>query len=279
MSLFQAAKIKWPLILIAWSFMLIMLILPIVLVISQAFSNGLPHYLSVLGSLNTLHAINLTVAATVVSVGVNLVIGVCAAWVIAFHDFPGKRLLNTLIDLPFSVSPVVAGLIFILIFSRTGWFYPVLAKLNVQIIFAPPAIFLATIFVTFPFVARELIPVLEARGREEEQTAAFLGAHLKDIFFQITLPAIKTPLLTGLVLATARAMGEFGAVAVVSGNIPGKTLTLPLLVQSLYNQFKFPDAFAVATILLIMTFLIVFLQRFLTESSPTRKDDANVHSN
>ena len=271
MQLFQSKKIKWPLILITWGFMLMLLILPIALVVTQAFSSGLSHYLKVLANLNTLHAINLTVAATVVSVLVNLVIGVSAAWIIAFHDFPGKRLLNTLIDLPFSVSPVIAGLIFILTFSRTGWFYPVLQSLNIQVIFAPPAIFLATIFVTFPFVSRELIPVLEARGREEEQTAAFLGANLKDIFLQITLPAIKTPLLTGLVLATARAMGEFGAVAVVSGNIPGKTLTLPLLVSSLYDEFKFSDAFAVATILLVFTFLIVFLQRQLTGSEKILK--------
>mgnify|MGYP003365348921 CR=1 FL=1 len=261
--LFQSKKIKWPLVLIAWGFMIILLILPIALVITQAFSTGFSHYLIVLASPNTLHAINLTIAATVVSVFVNLIIGVSAAWIIALNDFPGKRLLTKLIDIPFSVSPVIAGLIFILTFSRTGWFSPVLQSLNIQIIFAPPAIFLATIFVTFPFVARELIPVLEARGREEEQTAAFLGANLTDIFMQITFPAIKTPLLTGMVLATARAMGEFGAVAVVSGNIPGKTLTLPLLVQSLYDQFKFPDAFAVATILLIFTFLIVFLQRLL----------------
>ncbi len=263
MSLFQSKLIKWPLIAITWLFMLVMLIIPIVLVLVQAFAKGVPHYLATLADLTTLHAINLTIAATAVSVFVNLIIGVSAAWVIAFHDFPGKRLLNTLIDLPFSVSPVIAGLIFILIFSRTGWFYPVLAALHIEIIFAPPAIFLATIFVTFPFITRELVPVLEARGRQEEQAAAFMGANLKTIFTQITFPAIKTPLLTGLVLATARAMGEFGAVAVVSGNLPNKTLTLPLLVQALYNQFKFPDAFAVATILLGFTFLIVYLQRIL----------------
>ncbi|KRK34645.1 sulfate ABC transporter permease [Loigolactobacillus bifermentans] len=261
MNLFQSRRIKWPLLIITWLFMLVLLILPIVLVFTQAFAAGWRHYFSVLGDLTTLHAINLSVAATVLSVGINLVLGLSAAWAIAFYDFPGKKLLNTLIDLPLSVSPVIVGLIFILIFGRTGW----LQGLHWQVIFAPPAIFIVTIFVTFPFVARELIPFLIARGREEEQTAAFLGAHFWQILRQITLPAIKAPLGTGLVLATARALGEFGAVAVVSGNIPDKTLTLPLLVQNLYNDFKFTDAFAVATILLLTTFLIITLKRILIQ--------------
>lgn len=268
MHLFQQRSIKWPLIIITWIIVLILLALPIILIFIQALSNGVGHYLHVLGSLMTLHAINLTITATLVSVLVNLIIGVSAAWIIAFHDFPGKRLLNTLIDLPLSVSPVIAGLIFILTFSRTSWFYPIATTLHLQILFAPPAIFLATIFVTFPFIARELIPVLEFRGRQEEQTAAFLGAKFEDIFLQITLPAIKKPLLTGIVLATARAMGEFGAVAVVSGNIPNKTLTLPLLVQLLYNQFKFADAFAIATILLLFTLIIEYVQASLLNPTP-----------
>ncbi|GAF38388.1 sulfate transport system permease protein CysW [Agrilactobacillus composti DSM 18527 = JCM 14202] len=269
MKQFQSKRIKLPLIIIAWGFMALLLILPIILVISQAASHGLGHYLQLLANLNTLRAFNLTVAATVISVGVNLILGLSAAWIIAFHDFPGKRLLNTLIDLPLSVSPVIVGLIFVLTFGRTGWLAPLVAHFNLQIIFAPPAIFLVTIFVTFPFVTRELVPVLIARGREEEQTAAFLGANFWQIFTQITLPAIKTPLAGGLVLASARAMGEFGAVAVVSGNIVGKTLTLPLLVQSLYNQFKFEDAFGVATILLASTFAIIYLKRILLKNSPT----------
>lgn len=265
MKLFQSRRIKWPLLIITWLFMGLLLILPIVLVFTQAFAAGWRHYLAVLGDLTTLHAINLSVAATVLSVGVNLILGLSAAWALAFYDFPGKKLLNTLIDLPLSVSPVIVGLIFILIFGRTGWCAPLLQHLNCQIIFAPPAIFIVTIFVTFPYIVRELVPFLMARGREEEQTAAFLGAHFWQIFRQITFPAIKVPLGTGLVLATARALGEFGAVAVVSGNIPDKTLTLPLLVQNLYNDFKFTDAFAIATVLLLTTFLIITLKRVLLQ--------------
>lgn len=261
MQLLQTKKVKWALLAVTWTFIFIILILPLILVVSQAFAHGWRAYLTTVSSLVTLQAINLTVAATLISIGFNLVFGVSAAWLIAFYDFPGKRLLNALIDLPFSVSPVIAGLIFILTFGRGGWLAPLFDAIHIQIVFAPPAIFLTTIFVTFPFVAREVIPVLAAKGREEEQTAALLGANLSQIMRQITFPAIKTPLATGLVLATARALGEFGAVAVVSGNIRGKTLTLSLLVQTLYNDFKFNDAFAVATILLATTVLVVTLKR------------------
>lgn len=220
MQLLQTKKVKWTLLVVTWTFIFIILILPLILVVSQAFAHGWRAYLTTVSSLVTLQAINLTVAATLISIGFNLVFGVSAAWLAPLFD-----------------------------------------AIHIQIVFAPPAIFLTTIFVTFPFVAREVIPVLEAKGREEEQTAALLGANLSQIMRQITFPAIKTPLATGLVLATARALGEFGAVAVVSGNIRGKTLTLSLLVQTLYNDFKFNDAFAVATILLATTVLVVTLKR------------------
>ncbi len=266
MQLLQTKPIKWLLLVLAWLFIGIVLVLPVGLVLVQAFASGWHTYLTTISSLITLQAINLTVTATLISIVFNLVFGVSAAWLIAFYDFPGKRLLNALIDLPFSVSPVIAGLIFILTFGRGGWLAPLFSAIHVQIVFAPPAIFLTTVFVTFPFVAREVIPVLEAKGREEEQTAALLGASFSQILWQITFPAIKAPVAGGLVLATARALGEFGAVAVVSGNIQGKTLTLSLLVQNLYNDFKFNEAFAVATILLGSTILVVLLKQRLLKN-------------
>ncbi|MFD0897103.1 sulfate ABC transporter permease [Loigolactobacillus binensis] len=263
MQLLQAKKVKWLLLAIAWLFIFGILILPLALVVMQALALGWRTYLTTISSLVTLQAVNLTVAATVISLLFNLVFGISAAWLLTFYDFPGKHLLNALIDLPFSVSPVIVGLIFVLTFGQTGWLAPLFTTIKVQIIFAPPAIFLTTIFVTFPFVARELIPVLAAKGREEEQTAALLGASAWQILRQITFPALKAPLATGLVLATARALGEFGAVAVVSGSIRGKTLTLSLLVQTLYNNFKFKQAFVVATILLGSTLAVVILKRRL----------------
>lgn len=260
MLVLQSKKMKCILISIVWLFTAVMMITPLIFVLTQAFQNGITGYIKAVTDVFTLKALKLTLEATVVAVAFNTVFGISAAWFLTFYDFKGKRLLNTLIDLPFSVSPVIAGLIFILTFGRIGWAAPLLEKLNLQIIFAPPAIFLATIFVTFPFVARELLPLLSARGREEEQTAAFLGGNFWTIFTEVTYPAIKRPLFYGLVLATARSMGEFGAVSVVSGNLRGQTLTLPLLVETLYNEFKIADAFAVATILVFFSFVIMIVK-------------------
>jgi sulfate transport system permease protein len=260
MLVLQSKKMKVVLIAIVWLFVALMMVTPLIFVFTKAFQNGVGSYVKAITDVFTLAALKLTLEATVISVVFNTIFGISAAWVISFYDFKGKRLLNTLIDLPFSVSPVIAGLIFVLTFGRIGWAAPLLEKINVQIIFAPPAIFLATIFVTFPFVARELIPSLSVRGREEEQTAAFLGGNFWTIFKEVTYPAIKKPLFYGLVLATARSMGEFGAVSVVSGNLRGQTLTLPLLVETLYNEFKISDAFAVATILVFFSFVIMFIK-------------------
>lgn len=260
MLILQSKKVKRILIGFVWLFVLLLMLTPLLFIFISAFKSGPSHYLHVLRDTFTLAAVKLTLAATILSVVFNTIFGLSAAWLVTFYDFKGKVLLNTLIDLPFSVSPVIAGLIFVLTFGRTGWAYPLLAHFDIQIIFAKPAIFLATIFVTFPFVARELIPFLAVRGREEEQTAAFLGGNLVTIFREITYPAIKRPLMYGVVLATARAMGEFGAVAVVSGNIRGETQTLPLLVEALYNEFKISDAFAVATILVFFSCVIMILK-------------------
>ncbi|WP_461214233.1 sulfate ABC transporter permease subunit [Lacticaseibacillus sp. GG6-2] len=270
--MFNAKHIRYPLIALAWIISLGLIGLPIGLIIDQALSDGLTHYLTALGALITLNALNLTVIATVITVMVDLILGIAAAWVTTFYDFPGKKILNAIIDLPVAVSPVIAGLIFILTFSRTGWAAPLLAHLHFQIIYARPAIVLATIFVTFPLVARTIAPVMAARGREAEQAAAFMGASWRRILQQITLPAIRVPLAQGIVLAASRALGEFGAVAVVSGSIPNQTLTLPLLIQTLYDEFKFSDAFAVATILLATTIVILALEHHLLERST-----ANVH--
>lgn len=246
-------------------FLGVFLVLPVVLVLISAFEKGLPYYFQMLVDPMTLHALYLSGLVILVSVPLNVVFGVAASWAIARFRFPGRALLITLIDLPFSVSPVVAGLLFVLLFGSAGWFGDYLRLHGIQILFAPPGIIIATVFITFPFVARELIPVLEDQGREEEEAARLLGAGPWTTFFRITIPSIRWGLFYGIVLSTARSLGEFGAVSVVSGHIRGLTNTLPLHVEILYNEYETTGAFAVASALMFFS-LITLVLRSIIES-------------
>ena len=237
---------------IALGFLLLFLVLPLAAVFTEAFRNGWDAYKSALLEGDALAAIRLTLLTAAVSVPLNLVFGVMAAWAIAKHSFPGKSVLTTFIDLPFAVSPVVAGLIYVLVFGAQGWFGPWLADHGIKIVFAVPGIILATVFVTFPFVARELVPLMQAQGTEEEQAAIVLGATGWQVFTRVTLPNIKWGLIYGVILCNARAMGEFGAVSVISGHIRGQTTTMPLHVEILYNEYQSAAAFAVASLLALL---------------------------
>lgn len=245
----EPAVIRWILTAVALIFLTLFLALPLAAVFSQAFEKGFAVYLEALRDADTLSSIKLTLITAAVTVPLNLIFGVTAAWAIAKFNFPGKNLLITLIDLPFSVSPVISGLIYVLIFGLQGWIGPWLQEHDVKIVFAVPGIILATIFVTFPFVARELIPLMEAQGKEEEEAALVLGATGLQTFFRVTLPNIKWGIIYGVILCNARAMGEFGAVSVVSGHIRGMTNTVPLHVEILYNEYNYTAAFAVASLL------------------------------
>jgi sulfate transport system permease protein len=255
--------VRWTILTLALSFFALFLLLPLVAVFAEALRKGWETYLTALSEPDALSAVRLTLIATAISVPLNLVFGVSAAWAIAKFEFRGKQLLITLIDLPFSVSPVIAGLIYVLMFGAQGWFGPWLAEHDIKIIFAVPGIVLATVFVTFPFVARELIPLMEAQGREEEEAAVVLGASGWQIFWRVTLPNIKWGLLYGVILCNARAMGEFGAVSVVSGHIRGMTNTLPLHVEILYNEYNFAAAFAVASLLALLALVTLALKTFV----------------
>jgi sulfate transport system permease protein len=239
------------------------LFLPLVAVFAEALRNGLGVYLEALREPDALAAIRLTLLVAAIAVPLNLVFGVAAAWAVAKFEFRGKAFLTTLIDLPFSVSPVVSGLIYVLIFGAQGWAGPWLAKHDLQIIFAVPGIVLATVFVTFPFVARELIPLMQSQGNDDEQAALSLGANGWQAFWHVTLPNIKWGLLYGVLLCNARAMGEFGAVSVVSGHIRGLTNTMPLHVEILYNEYNFAAAFAVASLLAGLALVTLGLKAFL----------------
>lgn len=236
------------------------LLLPVVLVLASAFEKGVAYYFQMLADPMTLHAVYLSSLVVFVSVPLNVVFGVAASWAIARFRFRGRALLITLIDLPFSVSPVVSGLLFVLLFGAHGWFGHFLRTQGIQILFAPPGIILATVFITFPFVARELIPVLEDQGRDEEEAARLLGAGPWTTFFRITIPSIRWGLFYGIVLSTARALGEFGAVSVVSGHIRGMTNTVPLHVEILYNEYEYTGAFAVASALMLLSVLTLVLR-------------------
>ncbi|MDL5032003.1 sulfate ABC transporter permease subunit CysW [Pelomonas sp. APW6] len=259
----EAPWVRWTLLTLGLGFFALFLILPLVAVFTEALRKGFDVYLAALIEEDAVSAIKLTLIATVIAVPLNLVFGVSAAWAIAKHDFRGKQLLITLIDLPFSVSPVVAGLIYVLLFGAQGWFGPWLQAHDVKIIFAVPGIVLATVFVTFPFVARELIPLMQAQGRDEEEAATVLGASGWQTFWHVTLPNIKWGLLYGVILCNARAMGEFGAVSVVSGHIRGQTNTLPLHVEILYNEYQFAAAFAVASLLALLALVTLGLKQFV----------------
>lgn len=254
---------KIILITISVLFSVIMLIIPLIVLISNAMYNGFQAYINAILNEDALSALSLTVLATVAAVLVNTIFGLFAAWTITKFKFRGKQFLTTLIDIPFAISPVIAGLVFILTFGRIGWANSFLQACNMKIVFAVPGIILATIFVTFPFVSREIIPVLNAHGTDEEEAAAIMGANGFNIFRRITLPHIKWALIYGIVLCSARAMGEFGAVSVVSGHLRGKTNTLPLHVEILYNQFKSTDAFAVSSVLMIMAVIILIIRNIV----------------
>jgi sulfate transport system permease protein len=260
----ESTVVKWLLIAMALSFLLIFLLLPIVIVFHEALARGFATYTTMLQDANTWSAIKLTLLAAGIAVPLNLVFGIAASWAIAKFNFAGKNLLLSLIDLPFSVSPVISGLIYVLMFGLQGWLGPWLQAHGIKIIFAVPGIVLATIFVTFPFVARELIPLMEAQGREEEEAAIVLGANGWQTFLRVTLPNIKWGLLYGVILCTARAMGEFGAVSVVSGHVIGETNTMPLHIEILYNSREsIPAAFAVASLLALLAILTLVIKKVI----------------
>ena len=256
-------SIPWvpiTLITIALLFLTVFLFVPLAAVFYEALRKGASVYWAAISEPDTISAIKLTFIAALIAVPLNLVFGVAAAWAIAKFDFRGKSLLITLIDLPFSVSPVISGLIYVLIFGLQGWLGPWLSEHDVKIIFAVPGIVLATIFVTFPFVARELIPLMQAQGRDEEEAAAVLGANGWQTLWYVTLPNVKWGLLYGVILCNARAMGEFGAVSVVSGHIRGATNTLPLHVEILYNEYQFAAAFACASLLALLAVVTLVIK-------------------
>jgi sulfate/thiosulfate transport system permease protein len=263
-SVSEPAAVRLLLITVALGFLALFLLLPLAAVFVQAFDKGWEAYLAALHEPDTLSAIWLTLVTAACCVPVNLFFGIVAAWAIAKFSFPGKSLLITLIDLPFSVSPVVSGLIYVLIFGLQGWLGPWLQAHDIKIIFAVPGIVLATIFVTFPFVARELIPLMESQGRDEEEAALTLGASGLQTFFRVTFPNIKWGILYGVILCNARAMGEFGAVSVVSGHVRGSTNTIPLQVEILYNEYSYAAAFAVASLLALLA-LVTLAIKTVTE--------------
>ena len=254
---------QWGLIGLAAAFLLVMLVLPLVLVASEALAKGWQAYLAALDEPFARKALYLTLEATVAAVLGNTVFGLASAWLLTKYDFRGKAFWSSLLDLPFAISPVVAGLLFVILFGRMSPLYPFLRAEHIALIFAVPGIILATVFVTFPFITRELVPVMEAQGRSEEEAAATMGASGWTIFRRVTLPNIKWALLYGVILCTARALGEFGAVSVVSGHIRGKTNTLPLHIEILYNEYNFTAAFAVASILVILAVIILILRNLV----------------
>jgi len=262
--------IRWTLIGVSITFLTVILIVPVVSVLGYAFSRGFGVYLEKLGEPDTIAAIKLTLMTAAIVVPLNTIFGVAAAWAIAKFDFRGKQFFITLIDLPFSVSPVIAGLVFVLLFGTQGWFGPWLREHDIQIVFAFPGIVLATLLVTFPYVARELIPIMQMQGREAEEAAVSLGANGWTIFFRVTLPSIRWGLVYGIILCNARAMGEFGAVAVVSGHIRGLTTTMPLQVQVLYDEYDTTGAFAVASLLMLLA-LITLIVKTVIEAIGARR--------
>lgn len=248
----DSTPVRLALIILALSVLGLFLVAPLLVVFGEALARGVDAYVAALADPETQFSIRLTVIVAMITVPLDLVIGVSIAWCVAKFDFRGKSLLTTLIDLPFSVSPVIAGLIYVLVFGLHGWLGPILQAHDIHIIFALPGIVLATLFVTFPFIARELIPLMEQQGTEDEEAAVVLGASGWQIFRRVTLPNVKWGLLYGVLLCNARAMGEFGAVSVVSGHIRGRTTTMPLQVEILYDDYNFVAAFAVASVLALL---------------------------
>jgi sulfate transport system permease protein len=255
--------VKWLLIAIAVIFMLLVLVLPLVLVFAEAFKKGAEVYFEAFADKGAQASIQLTLLVAAIAVPLNLVFGVAAAWCVAKYEFKGKAFLTTLIDLPFSISPVVSGMVYVLLFGAQGLLGPVLKMYHIEIIFAVPGIVLATIFVTFPFIARELIPLMQDQGNTDEEAAISLGATGWQTFWRVTLPNIKWGLLYGVLLCNARAMGEFGAVSVVSGHIRGKTTTMPLDIEILYNEYNFTAAFAIASLLAMLALVTLVFKTIL----------------
>lgn len=274
----EPAWIRWSLIITTLVFLSFFLFVPLFAVFTEALRKGFETYISALTDSDALSAIKLTLIAAAIAVPLNLVFGVSAAWAIAKFDFKGKSVLITLIDLPFAVSPVIAGLIYVLIFGLQGWLGSFLSDHDFKVIFAIPGIVLATVFVTFPFVARELIPLMQAQGKDEEEAGLVLGASGWQILWYITLPNIKWGLLYGVILTNARAMGEFGAVSVVSGHIRGLTNTMPLHVEILYNEYNYAAAFAVASLLAVLALVTLVLKSFV-EWQVARSASINEDSN
>lgn len=259
----EAAWVRWLLIAVTLTFLTAFLFVPLLSVFVEALRNGVDAYWEALKEPDALSAIKLTVLVAVIAVPLNLVFGLAASWAIAKFEFRGKSLLITLIDLPFSVSPVIAGLVYVLLFGAQGWLGPWLAEHDIKLIFAVPGLVLATLFVTFPFIARELIPLMQEQGKEEEEAAVSLGASGWQTFWHVTLPNVKWGLLYGVILCNARAMGEFGAVSVVSGHIRGFTNTMPLHVEVLYNEYNFVAAFAVASLLALLALVTLIAKTWV----------------
>ncbi|MDQ2655806.1 MAG: sulfate ABC transporter permease subunit CysW [Bacteroidota bacterium] len=273
----ESTWIRRSLIGLALAFLTLFLFVPLISVFYEALKKGWDVYVAAITDPDAVSAIQLTLTAAAIAVPLNVIFGLAAAWAIAKFEFRGKSVLITLIDLPFSVSPVVSGLIYVLIFGLQGWLGPWLAEHDVKIIFAVPGIVLATIFVTVPFIARELIPLMQAQGTEEEEAAVVLGASGWQTFFRITLPNVKWGLLYGTILCNARAMGEFGAVSVVSGHIRGSTNTLPLHVEILYNEYNFAAAFAVASLLALLALITLALKTFIELRGRQQEENSDEH--
>ena len=259
----NSGAVKWLLIGISALFLFVLLILPLITVVVNSLAKGIAFYENAIADTYALKALKLTLTATIWAILINTVFGLFAAWALTKFRFHGKKVLMTLIDVPVTVSPIIAGLIFILIFGRQSPLFPFLKAHGIQIVFAVPGIVLATVFVTFPFVSRELIPVLETQGTDEEEAAALMGAKWHTIFTRVTFPHIKWAFLYGVVLCTARAMGEFGAVSVLSGHLRGKTNTLPLHIEILFNEFQYVPAFAVSSILVLLAIIVLILRTTL----------------
>ena len=255
--------VRGLLIALSFLFLVVMLVVPLIFVFATAFQDGWKPFATTVSDYYAKRSIALTLIVTVITVAFNTVFGLCAAWLLTRFQFRGKRVLSALIELPLTISPVIAGLIFLLTFGRRSILYPLLERANLDIIFAVPGIVLATIFVTFPFISREIIPVLNAEGTDEEEAAALMGASGSTIFWKITFPKIKWALLYGIVLCSARAMGEFGAVSVISGHLMGKTTTMPLYIEILYRGYDFTGAFAMSAILVVLAVIILILRNII----------------
>jgi sulfate transport system permease protein len=269
----ESLAVRVALTLVALAFLVLFLVVPLAIVFQQALEKGVAAYLAAIREPDALAALRLTLLTAAVAVPANLLFGLAAAWAIARFEFPGRSLLLTLIDLPFAISPVISGVVFVLLFGRAGLLGPWLAEHDVKVVFAVPGIVLATVFVTFPFVARELIPVMQSAGRDEEEAAVVLGASGLQVFWRVTLPNVKWGLVYGVILCNARAMGEFGAVSVVSGHIRGLTNTLPLHVEILYNEYQFQAAFAVASLLALLA-IVTLVVKSVVEWRERREETA-----